>query len=458
MVGYGLLFAARPIAQSHGIWRERELVCILLAGLLGILHWAWSPRAKTAESRGGMTEWLPLLLPVFGLLQVVPLPLGVLRIVSPARARLVDALGTMDIKPAWAPLSVTPSATVFHCLMLAGCLVVFWVVYDLSGRLRASPWMVMAPLVIMAGGEAILGLLQVSETRAPDAIAVGTFLIRNHYSGFLELVLPFAALFPISILTKPRARGESTPMGGVLLACAGLAWAALILVGILSSLSRMGVLATLASAVLVTVLALGRGRSWRQSGPVFAAVLAVMVLAVFVLPSERLVGRFADLDRRGRTAPWAETGNLIKAYPLLGCGLGGYESAFVQFKSSHALFDQDYAHNDYLQYFSELGLVGFVIGAVPLVLIVFRLRNGWVQQARPDAAWLSIACAGSIGAIAAHSLADFNLYVPANMLVLAWIMGAASCNGVLGLQRIQHDRKEAIPAASGIPGRSRHRP
>ncbi len=458
VTGYALLFAARPIAQTHGGLRERQEICIVLAGLLGVLHWVWSPRMKPAASPGWKPEWL-VLLPVYAMFQALPLPLWAVRIVSPARARLVDALSPLELKPSWAPLSVTPSATVYHCLVLAACAIVFLVVYDIGGRFRARPWAVVVPLVILAAGEAVLGLVQVSQNRDPEVVAAGTYLIRNHYAGFLEMILPFAALQPLAILSRSRAqgRGGTTPLSPVLQACMGFGCAALILLGILSSLSRMGVLATLASMVFVALVALGRGRSWRQLWPVFATVMAVVTLALLLLPSEKLLGRFAEIDREGRVAAWRETRDLIMAYPLLGCGLGGYESAFVKYKASHALLDQDYAHNDYLQYLAELGLVGFAIGALPLVVILARLRSGWIQQSRPDAAWLCIACAGSTLAIGLHSFVDFNLYVPANMLVLAWILGLAACNGALGLRRL-HDQTDPIPAASGKPGRSRHRP
>jgi Fe2+ transport system protein B len=38
---------------------------------------------------------------------------------------------------------------------------------------------------------------------------------------------------------------------------------------------------------------------------------------------------------------------------------------------------------------------------------------------------LAIACIAAIVAILAHSFVDFNLYIPANAMVLAWICGMA---------------------------------
>jgi len=39
---------------------------------------------------------------------------------------------------------------------------------------------------------------------------------------------------------------------------------------------------------------------------------------------------------------------------------------------------------------------------------------------------LAVACAASLSAIALDSTVDFDFYVPANMLVAAWIAGIAS--------------------------------
>jgi hypothetical protein len=39
---------------------------------------------------------------------------------------------------------------------------------------------------------------------------------------------------------------------------------------------------------------------------------------------------------------------------------------------------------------------------------------------------LAIACIGAFAAIGLHSMVDFNLYIPANAMLLAWISGVAA--------------------------------
>jgi hypothetical protein len=40
---------------------------------------------------------------------------------------------------------------------------------------------------------------------------------------------------------------------------------------------------------------------------------------------------------------------------------------------------------------------------------------------------VALGCAGSLIAILLHSLADFNLYIPANALVFSLVLGLAMC-------------------------------
>ena len=159
-------------------------------------------------------------------------------------------------------------------------------------------------------------------------------------------------------------------------------------------------------------------------------MVAALVLAGFVfLPPERLIQRFArfistdGLTSEGRTDLWTETIPLIKAYPVFGCGLGGYETAFSRFKVSGVLVTDDFVHNDYLQLLAELGLVGFLIGAALALPVVRMAVRGAVHSSDPEARYFAVACVAALTTIALHSWADFNLYIPANAMLLAWISG-----------------------------------
>ena len=85
----------------------------------------------------------------------------------------------------------------------------------------------------------------------------------------------------------------------------------------------------------------------------------------------------------------------------------------------------DYAHNDYLQLLAELGPFGLLGGlwlGGGILGGVIAVRAKLPDQSLP----VALACVGSLVAIGIHSVADFNLYIPANSMQLAWILGIAS--------------------------------
>ena len=77
---------------------------------------------------------------------------------------------------------------------------------------------------------------------------------------------------------------------------------------------------------------------------------------------------------------------------------------------------------------SELGFPGglLVFGSIFWILAL-TVRNYKNAQERFDKA-ASLGCIGSISAILIHSLADFNLYIPANALIFTVILALAWSN------------------------------
>ena len=536
-----------------GVERPDQYVYLLALGVLAIVVTLGRSRDERAPLPGLVVRWAAALLPAYVLFQVLPLPVALLRVLSPARAEGVAALEPIGAKVNFASLSVSPAATFQSFLLVCGYVIIFLVVRELTwrfGRLRVAPpfraahaglkpgatsnaalkggatvsqsealrfegscWLAVWPIVAIGAFEAALGLWQYFGG-AGEQVGRGTYVNRDHYAGFLEMALPFAVMYPVALLRRARRReySQSTiddrqssivlgrycltpdtrhleparlrsrwysltpdtrhleparlrsrwysltpdtrhlkPAGlrswwysltpdtrhlkPALWACAVWALAALMFAGIVFSLSRMGFIATLFSLFVMGTLAFGtRQLNWvvcsrkRQAGAV--GMVATLVLAgLLFLPPDKLILRFAQiasvvgLTAEGRINLWAETIPLVRAYPFFGCGLGGYETAFWRFNVAGPLVTDDFAHNDYLQLLAELGLVGFAIGATLAFSVVRMAVRRAVSSADPGARYLAVAGAGALAAILLHSLADFNLYIPANAMLLAWIAG-----------------------------------
>jgi len=417
------------VFQKGGVWPKDWSVFLLALTLISAFFWLRARRTQLAPPLERSLRWPLLLLPGYAAFQLLPLPLPLLRLFSPARAELHDALARQLPSPSFAPLTVVPAATLEHFVRIAGCLLAFFLLRQLAFRLADHPWALVFPLLAIAALEAALGLAQFY-TKGSEGYARGTFVNRNHYAGFLEMSLPFAVMYPIGLLRRNPSRHHS-PARPALLACAFFALAALILLGVIHSLSRMGFISALfalfvcGTGILACVFPMPRLRLPRFT---FTIAVAVLVLAAFIfLPPDQLIARFGDLaatdDISGdtRVQIWKESLHLIAAFPLFGCGLGGYHSAFLKYKQVAPTQTVDFAHNDYLQSLAELGALGFAIAAALILAVLAKARRAATAHTHPQGQALAIACLAALAAILLHSLADFNLYIPANAMLLTWI-------------------------------------
>ena len=325
---------AYAVFQKGGVWPQDWNISLLVLGLLALFY---RPRTPVPRHEPWL-RWPLIHLPAYAAFQLLPLPNPLLRLLSPARAEIQAALGGN-----FAPLSVVPAATLRHFLRIAVYVLVFLLVRELAWRLSRRPWSLAFPLVAIAALEAALGLVQFY-SKGSEGLARGTYVNRNHYAGLLEMSLPFALMYPVAVLRRNRSPDHS-PVRPALIACAVLALAALILLGIIHSLSRMGFIAALVSLFVcgtAILLQTARYKLWSASRKLLVVLfVAALILFGFIfLPPDQLIARFGQLafsdgiTSQDRLQLWRETLPLIAAYPLFGCGLGGYESAFMKYKIS----------------------------------------------------------------------------------------------------------------------------
>jgi O-antigen ligase len=409
------------VFQWGGVVGLDRKIVLLALGFIA-LAW-WLANGREAVVVPGAAGWCWWLLPAYAALQLVPLPRAVLGIVSPARAEMERALDAAGARGGLTPLAVTPGSGMNQFLLFAGYALVFFLVFQIAAQQRAGRWLLVLPPVIAAVLEASAGIAQ----SFYGQVAAGTYVNRDHYAGLLEMALPFALAYPLARWRATDTRRVFPIRLGAVM-CAGWGASAVMLAGSLASLSRAGVVAPLFGALAMGIVA-WRGNGWRAAGAV--AVLAAGLGASFVLlPSDALIARFVasgdELSAEGRLALWRESLGVARAFPVFGCGMGGYESAFLRYKVSAPMVSDDHAHNDYLQFLIELGVAGFAIGALLIGSVVRRAWRAAARRGDAESRFLAIACIGAFAAIGLHSMVDFNLYIPANAMLLAWISGVAA--------------------------------
>ncbi len=267
--------------------------------------------------------------------------------------------------------------------------------------------------------------------------ASGLYICPDHLAGYLEVV----TMLLLSAIFWGRSRQWVKLLMIYSVLCC--------LVGMVLTGSRGGFLSLCAGLATLAVLSLMRVRSGvPQLFPraVIGTVLLVLLVSgagwYGISQSRNLRWRAANLisnDVRFRVWPSA-----IKEWslsPVVGTGSATFLYYGRRFRDPTVQQDPINTHNDYLQFLAEYGAVGI---AGLLVFLAAHFRWGWItyrylslrgeaqgSRARKGsnaAAW-NIGALSAVVAIAAHSVVDFNLHIPVNTLLLAFIFGVLANPG-----------------------------
>jgi O-antigen ligase len=413
-----------------------SVVQIVLLGL-GILLLVMYGTPRVGKPRVPVA--VPLFLVALVLLQIIPLPASLIR--------LLHNTGNQLSGTYFATTSIAPYETLSHLVILLTYLAAFYLTLAVCQRPNGSRHLIFA-LLALGTFEACYGLVQyltgwqqiftyVKKHNLEQA--TGTYINPNHYAGLLEMVLPFALAFAFYQFGKiPKARPDTAHRMPSFFSDQEsqkffllLFLAVILFVALVFSTSRMGIVSAVVSTLLLfTLIATSRLR--RVNAAVFAILFlsAGIGMTVWIGP-EPVLARFKALEQghavtdQIRWSIWQDTLQLIRQHPWLGTGLGTFQIAYPSVQTILLTMFVNHANNDYLEFASDLGLpMGlFLFGAV-FYLLVRSIRRFRISEPRFERA-AALGCFGGVVAILLHSVTDFNVYIPANALLFVVILGLA---------------------------------
>lgn len=431
-------------ALAYGTVHYWALALFNIGGVTILLLWvvdAWT-LGNLRINRNSLQ--LPLIgLIVLGLVQLLPL-------------RSVGSRGATTIGLANS-LTLDPNSTRLVLVQLASLLIYFaatLVFTDTPHRLRVLVRTIMVFGFLLA----IFGLTQsfTSPTKVywirelNQSTAFGPFINRHHFAGYMELTiaLPLGLLFSGAVEKEKRI---------IYLFIAGLMGVALVMTA-----SRGGIISLVAEILfLVVVTAIWRKPSERRRVKKYhrlkrvagrlgmaGALLFGLLLGVILLGGEFSINRFIDSvntddPTTGRAHFWAVTVDIIKAHPFLGTGLGAFGVIYTRYDSRNGLYRLEQAHNDYLQIFSDAGIVGAFIALCFVALLFYK---GFSRARSRDDFRRGVAIAALSGcfAVLVHSFFDFTLHTTSNALLFLVLAATATMNGrVEDAPRQQSRRKRS---------------
>lgn len=417
---------------------------------------------------------LPILPVLFGLavfLQTIPLPFGLIAHLSPTRLLDPQLIGPGAGSRHWATLSIYPHDTVLTLLKFLAYLGAFLLAVRVFDS-RKGKSTLLTGLIFLGCFEAVYGILQYLTgsnkffgytTPSGPVYTIGTYINRNHYAGLLELTLPFvfaAAFYYFLLWSGGKLRGPDGRVS-VVRTSAGFQsvfWLFLLVimvVGVIFSRSRMGILGTAFIVVFMALFAQlkARRRVWTVGIVVFLVCVAGYGLWIGLDP---VLARFEHLrepdylQMEGRVAIWRDSLRLIRDYPLTGTGLGTFGVAFRPYQTDLVNYYVDHAHNDYLEFASETGLLGASLLFLPILYLLGRMIYSYLEDPSRFRRSATLGCVGSTLALLLHSIADFNLHIPANALLFAVVLGVGYKAAVVERREEQGRKKGTAENRNGM--------
>ena len=253
----------------------------------------------------------------------------------------------------------------------------------------------------------------------------GTFLSANVASGFFGglALLNLAALDAGPQVHASRIQGDVhfiTRYGALVLLFACLVLTA----------SRTGAISVMAGLAVSVGLEFWKERKSSVSLR-SKATLRLMVFGVFLVlasAGQLLISRFNETDSglSGRNVVFSEHLRAFLASPFTGYGLGSFSTINDQLvtpETFFAMWNIRAAHNVYLQWFEETGVVGATLMFAVIAIIHWEIFQG--LRSRQSMLWLMRGVVGFSVVLIVQGFGDFTLQTPAVALMWALVLGVA---------------------------------
>jgi O-antigen ligase len=441
-----LLWVPIPLGSDRPwAWAPLEIAVFAIVGAW-LIAWVFDAARVPDAVRAAWPAWIVLAIwIVLQGLSFVEMPRRWVEHLSPEAARmqaLTDVLGTpRDLMT----LSIDPHASevsFLKTLAYSGVFFLTLVLVNRRSRILALARVLVYGALIMSVYAVLLHLADVhmdwfGYPLSYGDSASGTYVNRNHFAGYLEMMLALGIGLLIAGLSDRKAdtwkKFVRLTIDWILSPKMILRLTLCVLVIALTTThSRMGNTAFFSSLLIAGGIGIVLSRyATRNTVLLLASLIAIDLLIVGSwFGVEKLAQRIQETttqDVQEREEPAAYTIPLIKDYAIFGSGPGSFYVAFPRYRQAKVAGYFDHAHNDYAQFAAESGIPGLLLmGLFVAMALGAALMAQWKRR-DPLMRGISFACVMGVTSILIHSWVDFNLQIPANatlfmvLLALGWI-------------------------------------
>ena len=418
--------------------------------ITGFILFLWKLRVATNPtlSFGGIQLAVGTFF-MISLLLCLPLPPEMISLLSPERFQKISISWRLtDSHRAWAPVSYTSQDSLAWWVFLLSLLLFFIIARELSKNKQTLRTIVF----IMVGIgllESVYGLVQaltpslgvlwVNYIEDYMGTARGTFINRNNFAAFINMVWPLAlgvTLERYGKVNSVKATLSSDRLNRHALMALGII---LLLLAVILTRSRAGILSAIVGFVTFIMMVRTKKNVARQIKAVLIGIMVLLCAYSVIVGVGPIMKRFSTLGSESdfRWLIWSDSLSIVKNHPL-GTGLRSYENVFSVYNHSY-LSDKRivYAHNDYLQLLIETGWLGFLTligGFIFFIGKSLRLIRRLDPQKNSSRFFFAVGAFSGLMSTTFHSFFDFNLQIPANCLYFVLLMAVLNISAA-------HDQK-----------------
>jgi O-antigen ligase len=436
-----ILLSPLPFGSMGGAW---EPLCFLLFALFALVALAGGPARFTFLYQRPVRV---LAVSFFALvaLQLLPLPLFMLRWASPGVSRvLATVTGSL---PAFHPLSLVPGETLLalarflvYALFCIALLRLDWDKKDifiiLGTAVASGVAQAFFALLKLGQGNTKFFLFFLADEHAPGFLR-GTIYNPDHFAFYLEILFPVALgllfarlhVFDPGESLRERILNIAQDRRVILLFLAPVALAA----GIYLTGCRAGIAVLVLSILFFAQMSVYLRVSFSARRHLRLVFIMATLLAVFI-GLQNTMNKFLAkglFEGTGRIDYWTNALSMFRDFPVFGTGLGTFKYAY--FLYGRQVNWVNHAHNEYVESLADMGLPAFAAFFALLAVLVFSLLRMWIARRHPEIKPAVLGVLTAIFAAAFHSLFDFSLRIPANAFLFLILLA-------LGLKLVTYKR------------------
>jgi len=431
---FTIAWIALPLGSNRPwAWTVMQMSCFSL-GLVIAAAKPW--QLVKAYQKHKLLLWLWLIYICCQLINIIPLPVSVIESIRPERLAF-NAVSTAAISAddtqKWLSLSFDVGQSKVVLLKSIAYLFLFFtvlIVVNSTHRLK----IVLAVICGTGIFQAIYGTLEVLsglETslifhKEVTGVATGTFVYKNHFANYLVLTLSAAVGYLVA--SFPTARSSTNRdklrtlvkfwLSNKLLFRIGVI---LMVIALVMSRSRMGNTAFFISLTVTATLGLLHFKPRRKS--YIAFFMSMLVIDILILSSlfglEKVQQRIENtsFSQESRDEVINNTLPLISENAFFGAGGGTFYTLFPQTQPESIQHFYDHAHNEYIQFLLEFGVLGSLAIAIVTFMCLTCSINAMKTRRHPIARGTAFAALMAIIGMLIHSTVDFPLQAPANTFI-----------------------------------------